>query len=62
MGLVSKTEKGRLNDKELEQLYEKQWRGWMTDFKSSSQINQSQPNIEVSLESSLKDLLKTHQN
>ena len=58
--LVSGLERGRLNDKELENLFEEKWMEWMT--KLNIQTNQIGPNIEGFLEKYLKELLPTHHN
>ena len=60
--LVSNLEKGQLNEEQLEELYEEKWLEWMTDLKSSQQVDRSKPDIEVSLENSLRELLASHYN
>ena len=58
--LASQQERGQLNDKDLEQLYEETWIAWMTKLKTSQKNSpQSKPfDIETSLENSLKEKLK----
>ena len=58
---VSHLEKGRLNDNQLDKLFEKKWLEWMTELKSSQHIDQSSPDIDGSLENCLRELLATHQ-
>ena len=61
--LVSRLEKGQLNEKKLEELYEETWLEWMTKLKSSKQIDpQSKPDVELSLEGSLKQKFTAHYN
>ena len=53
---------GQLNNGQLEKLYEQKWLEWMIDLKSSSQVDHSRPDIEGSLEKSVRELLASHQN
>ena len=59
--LVSKLERGRLNDKELEKLFEAKWTEWMRKLRST-QVDQVGPIIESFLENCLKELLPSHYN
>ena len=54
--------KGQLNDEQLEEHYEQKWLEWMTDCKSRLQANHNKPDIEGSLENSLRELLPTQHN
>ena len=60
--LVSHLEKGMLNDKQLDELFEKKWREWMKEMKSSQHFDQSSPDIVGSLENCLRELFTTHHN
>lgn len=61
--LVSSLESGKLNDRQLDELYEQTWTDWMTELKSRQQVDpKGEVDIELSLESCLKQKFHAQYN